>query len=159
VLAALLAMRLRPQEALRVRPPLLQELRSGFAYAFGFPPIRTILLVLALTSLTGAPLMVLMPVFVKQILHGDAQSRGILMAIFGLGAVTGAIYLASRSTVLGLGLRIALAGGCLGLGMIGFSFTDSLPLALLACYVTGLAMMVEMTSSNTILQTIVDDDK
>jgi MFS family permease len=159
VLAALLAMRLPVPPPRPARAPLLRELASGFAYAFGFPPIRSLLLLLALTSLMGAPFTVLMPVFVTKSLHGEAGTLGVLMAAFGVGALTGAVYLASRTTVLGLGPRITLACASLGLSLIAFSFTDNLWLALGVAYAAGLSMMVQMTASNTVLQTIVEDDK
>jgi MFS family permease len=158
VLAALLAMRVRPPERVAQREPVWRELRSGVNYAFQFGPIRSILILLAVTSVMAAPFSVLMPVFVTQVLGGDARTLGTVMAFVGLGALTGAVYLASRKTVLGLGIRIALAATALGLATVGFSFTGHLVVALPAAYVVGLAMMVQMTSSNTVLQTIVPDE-
>jgi MFS family permease len=157
VIAALLAMRLNPPQATRPRTRLLADLQGGLAYAFGSPAIRAILLVLALAGLMAAPFTVLMPVIVSDFLQGDAQTLGIVMAASGLGALTGAIYLAARKTVLGLGTRIALACAGLGLGMIAFTFMPTLPLALAASFATGLCLMVQMTAGNTVLQTIIED--
>jgi MFS family permease len=158
VIVALLAMRVRPPEPARHRRHVWQDLRGGLSYAFRFAPIRSILLLLAVTSVMAAPYSVLMPVFVSTELGGDAQTLGIVMAAVGLGALTGAVYLASRKTVLGLGTRIVIAACGLGLAIVGFSFTHHLAVSLPAAYVVGLAMMVQMTSSNTVLQTIVSDE-
>ena len=89
--------RVRPKPV-RSHPGLRQGLRDGFAYAFGFRPIRAILLLLALTSLAGAPLMVLMPVFAAKVFHGDARTLGWLTTALGLGALAGAMRLAARRT-------------------------------------------------------------
>jgi MFS family permease len=158
VLAALLAMRLEPR-ASRPRTRLLHDLQGGLRYAFGFPPIRAILLLLALISLMASPFSVLMPLFVGDYLQGGSETLGFLMAASGLGALSAAVYLASRNTVLGLGTRMTLASAGLGGSLIAFTFARSLPLAVLIAFLTGFCMMVQMTASNTVLQTIVDDDK
>jgi MFS family permease len=101
----------------------------------------------------------LVPVFAKDILHGGSQTYGFLMAASGMGAVIGAVYLASRRSVLGLGRIIAIASGIFGIGLISFSLSHVLWLSLFLLMLTGFGMMVHMASSNTILQTMVDDDK
>jgi MFS family permease len=138
---------------------VLQELKAGFNYAFSFLPIRTILLFLGWVSFVGMANATLMPVFAKDILHGNSKTYGFLMAAIGVGAVIGAIFLASRRSVLGLGRIIALASGIFGIGMISFSLSHALWLSLSLSLFTGFGMMVHMASSNTILQTMVDDDK
>jgi MFS family permease len=160
IIATLLMMKL-PAEKIEVQQSgrLLHELKEGFKYAYNFLPIRYILLLLALVSLMGMPIQVLMPVFAKDIFQGGPHTMGYLMGAFGIGALTGAIYLASRTTVLGLGRKIAMAAGIFGSGLILFSLSSSLWLSLIIITFIGLGMMLQMTSSNTILQTIVDDDK
>ncbi len=159
VIAALLLMRV-PQR-LRAKPPrhVLHELAEGVRYAFGFPPIRSLLLLIAFNSLVAMPYAVLMPVFSKDIFHGDAQLLGMLMAAAGVGALGGAAYLASRRGVLGLGRLIAVATCVFGLGLVGFSQTTNRWVALPLLALVGWGMMVQMASSNTVLQTLVDDDK
>lgn len=159
VIAALLAM--HPQRTGRraERTLILDHLREGFRYAFGFPPIRTILTTLALISLLGMPYIVLLPVFASDILGGGAHTLGFLMAATGLGALTGALYLASRSTVRGLGRVIVAAIATFGCGLIGLSLSRSTPLSLAILLATGFGMMVQSAASNTILQTIVEEDK
>jgi MFS family permease len=100
-----------------------------------------------------------MPVFARDILHGDSKTYGFLMAAIGVGAIIGAIFLASRKNVLGLGRIITIASGIFGMGLISFSLSHTLWLSFFLLLITGFGMMVHMASSNTILQTIVDDDK
>lgn len=159
VLASLLAMRLPPQAAARPRRRVLQELSEGFRYAFGFPPIREILLLLAVVNMAAMPLMVLMPIFAASVLGGGSDTLGLLTAAMGLGALLGALRVAHRKSVLGLGRQIAWSGGLFGLSLIAFSLSQLLWLSLLLLVVAGFVLMLETASSNTILQTIVDDDK
>jgi MFS family permease len=159
VIAALLAMKITLRKIESHRADVLQGLKEGFAYAFGFAPIRAILLLLGLVGLAGMPYMILMPVFAAEVLHGGAHTFGFLMGASGVGAVAGAIYLASRRSVRGLGRIISLASGIFGVGLITFSLSREFWLSLSLMVLTGLGMMVQVASSNTILQTIVDDDK
>lgn len=160
VIASLLAMRIAP----RMTPPvketnILQQLREGWSYASGFAPIRKVLLLLALVSLVGMPYTVLMPVFANEVLRGGPGTLGLLMAASGVGALAGAVFLASRKTVLGLGKFIPLTAAAFGAGLVAFSFSRALWLSLPLMVVTGLGFMVQMAASNTVLQTIVEEDK
>jgi MFS family permease len=158
VIIALLAMRLNPViHAENKAGNVLKNLKEGVKYTFGFTPIRSLIFLIALMSLWGMPYTVLMPVFAKDILHGGAHTLGFLMGAIGTGALTGAIYLASRKTVLGLGKFIVTAGLFFGTGLILFSQSENLVLSLLVLSVTGASMMVQSASCNTILQTIVED--
>lgn len=160
VIAALLAMRLPPRETrTAAAPPVGRHLREGLAYAFGFAPIRAILILIALLSLVGVPFMVLMPIFAADVLQGGPHTLGLLMGAVGLGALAGALLLAARRSIAGLGRVIAAAAALLGLGLIGFSFAAQTAVAVPLLFVAGFGMMVGMASSNTILQTLVDDDK
>lgn len=158
VIAFLLMMKI-PQSTTRKRDiHVFRGLKEGFKYTFGFKPIRAIILLLALISLMGMPYTVLMPVFAKSILHGGSHTFGFMMGAIGIGALIGAIYMASRKSVLGLGKIISICSGMFGLGLIAFSFSHYLLLSLVLLLVTGFGMITQMTSSNTILQTIVEDD-
>lgn len=159
VIASLLAMRLsiRPRPTHRAR--VLVELREGFRYVVSVVPIRSILLLLAFVSLTGIPYMVLMPIFAAQVLRGGPYTLGLLTAASGVGAVMGVLWLASRRGVLGLGRIICLAGAAFGAGLIGFGLSRWLWLSLPLIVITGSGMMVQMAASNTLLQTLVEDDK
>ncbi len=138
---------------------VLGELREGVSYAWHSPPIRNILILLSIVSLVGFPYTVLMPIFASDILHGGPGLLGMLMAASGVGALGGATYLAARRSVLGLGRVIPLMSAVFGVGLIVFSLSNIVWLSLLLMVVTGLGFMVQMASSNTLLQTIVDEDK
>lgn len=158
VIASLLMMRVaaRPTGPSR---KVLPQLVEGFRYAAGFGPIRAVLLLLALMSLMGLPYMVLMPVMARDVLHGDAGTLGYLMAVSGLGALGGALFLASRNTVVGLGKVIAVAAGAFGVALVGFGGSRVLWLSFLLMVPVGAGMMIQMAASNTIVQTLVDEDK
>ena len=158
VLGTLLAMRVPARTRADGPPaPLLGELRAGLAYVWGFAPVRTALLLLAVVSTWGGPYRVVMPALASEVLHRGPDALGLLMAGSGLGALGGALYLASRRTVLGLGRAIAVATLAFGAGLVAFSFTRGLPLALVLLPVVGAGFMVALASINTILQTLVDE--
>ncbi len=160
VIASLMAMKITPR-VMRTTTgaSIFQQLREGWTYAARFAPIRNVLLLLALVSLAGMPYTVLMPVFANEVLHGGPNTLGLLMAASGVGALMGAMFLAARKTVLGLGKFIPLMAAAFGGGLIAFSFSRRLWLSVLLMVVTGLGFMVQMAASNTVLQTIVEEDK
>ncbi len=159
VLASLVLMRLKPFERVVQERKAWQSLKEGFSYAFGFAPIRALLSIVACLSLFGMPFSVLMPVFARDILHGGANTLGYLMGASGVGALSGALYLAQRKSVLGLGRIMIFTMFTFGLGLIAFSFSEVLLLSLVCMLFSGFGMIVTMASCNTLLQTIVDDDK
>ena len=159
IITTLLMMKIPPKKIENRTSSHLKELKDGFSYAFNFLPIRYILLLLAIVSLMGMPYQVLMPVFAKDIFNGGPHTLGYLMTAVGSGALIGALYLASRKSVLGLGRIIAIASGIFGLSLVFFALSKSYFLSLMILAFTGFGMMVQMASSNTVLQTIVDDDK
>lgn len=159
VIVALLAMHVTLQSNGKRKSGALGELREGWRYAFGSLPIRMLLMNLAIISLMGTPYTVLLPVFAKDVLHGSEGTLGMLTASIGCGALLGGLRLAARRSVLGLGKWIAIGATAMGVSLIAFSTTRTLWLAvpILAC--CGFAMVTQMAASNTVLQTIVDDDK
>jgi MFS family permease len=159
VIVALLAMKIVPKQRKMQGSQVFQGLKEGFSYAFGFAPIRSVLLLLALVSLMGMPYTVLMPIFAENILHGGPQALGFLMGATGVGAIAGSIYLASRKSVLGLGRIIVISSNLFGIGLIAFSLSRLFWLSSLFMLLTGFGMIVQMASSNTVLQTIVEEDK
>src|SRR5256885_4158363 len=160
VIASLLAMTITQRMTRPTKDAnIFQQLREGWTYAARFAPIRDMLLLLALVSLVGIPYTVLMPVFANDILHGGPSTLGLLMAASGVGALAGALLLAGRKSVLGLGKFIPLTAAIFGAGLIAFSFTRVTWLALSLMVITGFGFMVQMAASNTVLQTIVDEDK
>jgi MFS family permease len=159
VIASLLMMKVSPRKTKPRSTHVLHELKEGFSYALGFTPLRHIILLLAIVSLVGMPYTVLMPVFARKILHGGPHTFGFLMAAAGIGALMGAIYLASRKSVLGLVRIIPLSTATFGFGLVAFSLSRVLWLSLALMFVTGLGMIIQMAACNTIIQTIVDDNK
>lgn len=159
VIAALMAMRLKQKKIVVTTAHPLQRLKEGFVYAYKFSPIRSTLLLLALFSLMAMPYITLVPIFATKILAGDASTLGLLMAASGMGAIGGGIYLSTRKTVVGLGKVIALAPGICGTGIILFSLSRILWLSTLMSALIGLGSILTISSSNTIIQTIVEDDK
>ena len=159
VIASLLAMSVATRRRERKHDGVLAELREGWDYVRGFRPIRSILLLLALISVVGMPYTALMPIFAGRILHGGAHTLGFLMAAVGVGALAGAVVLAARNTVLGLGRVIAMTAAGFGASLFFFAASGQLWLSLSLLVVTGFCFMQQMASSNTVLQTIVDEQK
>jgi len=159
VIAALLAMNIKANKYQFSGANPLKQIKEGFYYAFGFPPIRAILILSTLVSFMGMQYTIIVPIFAEKILQGGAETLGFLMAASGVGALFGGIYLATRQTVLGLGKLIAFGPTILGCGLIAFSLSRFLPLSLFSLLFVGLGTILQIAAGNTVLQTIVDDDK
>jgi MFS family permease len=160
VIGALLAMRLPAGgPAPAARRHVLAHLQEGFRYAFGFAPMRALILLLGLVSLVGVPFTVLLPVFATDVLHGGAHTLGFLVSGMGVGSLVGALYLAGRPSVRGLGRVIAGAVALFGASLVAFAASRNEWLSVAILLVAGFGVMVQMAAGNTILQTIVDDDK
>lgn len=159
VITSLLMMKVQPTKINTSEIKIFQELKEGFLYAFGFSPLRYIILLLGLISLMGTPYTILMPIFATKILHGSSHTFGFLMGGAGTGALIGALYLASRKNVVGLVKLIPISASLFGLGLIAFALSRTFLLSLALMLIIGFGMIMQMASSNTIIQTIVDDDK
>ena len=159
VLGALLLMRDLPERPATEHGPVLRGLLDGFRYAFRFAPIRALLLLSALVSMMGATLSLLMPVYADTILAGGPRLLGFLTGASGLGALCAAVTLLSQRSVIGLGSLLTYSGLVFGAGLIAFALSRNAWLSLLILVPTGFAMMFHLAASNTLLQTIVDEDK
>jgi len=159
VVASLLMMRVSHAVTERPTTSMLEQLKEGWSYVSGFRPIRTILLLFALMSLMGMPFMVLMPIFAAQVLHGGPHTLGFLTGASGVGALISAISLAMRKSVRGLTTMIQVSAFCFGSGLILFGLSRSLALSLLLMLITGFGMMQGLAASNTVIQTLVPEDK
>lgn len=157
VLSALSAIRIQRDAPVENPTSYLESLREGWRYVCRYPPISAILLMIALISLVGLPYSVLMPIYVKDVLHGDAQTLGLLMGAAGMGAVTGAVYLASKPSIIGLGRVISVAVTGFALTLLFLSQVKNLWLAVPCIYLLGLGMMLHFASSNILLQTITNE--
>lgn len=159
VVGSLMAMKnLRPG----VRNPARnvgQEIVEGWRYIVSSYAIRWILLMLALVSLIGMPFTVLLPIMADKVLGGGAHTLGFLTAATGLGALAAALLLAVRKTVVGLGRSLGFAALLLGTSLILFGLSRSFWLSMALMFGAGYGMMRQIVGSNTILQTIVADDK
>jgi MFS family permease len=159
VILSLLAMVVTVRSREHAPQSIRSELREGWNYVLGFRPIWSILLLLALLGFVGMPYTTLMPIFAAKILHGGPHTLGFLMAAIGVGALIGALVLAARRTVLGLGRLIAVTAAGFGASLVAFSLSRELWLSCLLLVVTGYCFMQQMASSNTILQTVVENQK
>lgn len=157
VVASLLAMRLHTSAAARPDTRILDELHAGWRYVSASVPIRTALLLLAIVSTFGTPYTVLMPAIAARELHGGPNTLGLLMAATGVGALAGGIYLAQRETVVGLGRVVLFGTLTFGGGLVAFSFAQTLWIAMVLLAITGFGFIAQMASTNTVVQTIVDE--
>ena len=157
VIASLLMMHVPRMKREPRTTRVLEELRTGLDYVRSSLPIRTALLLLAIVSMVSMPYTVLMPAIATNTLHGGAHTLGFLMTASGIGALVGALYLASRLSVVGLEKVSAAATICFGIGLIGFALSRNLWLSLAILPVVGAGFMVQMASVNTILQTLVEE--
>ena len=158
VIASLVAMRVQPRRregASEMR--VLHELGHGWRYIANHVPIRTALVMVAIVSTAGTPYSVLMPVMASEELGGGPNTLGILMAASGAGALSGALYLASRESVVGLGRVIMYATLLFGGGLIAFSQARSVPVACILLALAGAGFMMQLAATNTFLQTIVEE--
>jgi MFS family permease len=159
VIIGLFAMRIPKRAQTRHQQHPWLALKEGFHYAFSFAPIRALIIVVGLVSFVGFSYAVLTPVFARDIFHGDARTLGYLMASSGIGALVGAIYLGTRTTIRGLGTVITAGGGLMGAGIVGFSLSPWLLLSCVCLMFTGMGGVLLMASSNTLVQSMVDDAK
>jgi MFS family permease len=159
VIASLLMMRVHVAAAIRKATSTFHEMKEGWSYVSGFLPMRTILLLFALVSLMGMPFVVLMPVFAANVLNGGPHTLGFLMGAMGVGALASALSLAARRNVRGLIRMIPIAAAVFGLGLIGFGLSSTFWLSMVTVTIAGAGMMQGMAASNTVIQTLVDEDK
>jgi len=158
VIGSLLLMRMTPGPR-RAHKNVWSELKDGFEYVYRFTPVRSILILLISLNIFGVPYSVLLPVFASDILHGGPHTLGFLTGAAGLGALISAITLAMRRTIVGLGKVIAITAVVFGASLLLFGLSRWIFLSLPLMVVTGFTMMQQMSGSNTIMQTIVDENK
>jgi MFS family permease len=157
VIAGLLMMRLTKRMELQKHGSPLENMIEGFRFARHTAPVQALLLLTGFVSLAAMPYTVLMPIFAGRILHGGARELGLLMMMTGVGALLGALTLASKPSVSGLGKWVWMAATGFGTSLILFSFSRHLWLSLLFLVPTGFGMMVQMGATNTLLQVMVPD--
>lgn len=158
IVVSLLLMHVQRRPPVDAGRSVLRDLEEGVRYAFGSPSIRAVLLLLALVSLVGVPHTVLLPVIAAEVLGGGAHTLGFLMGASGMGALAGALLLASRPTVQGLGRWVPLAAGTFGGALILLALSRWFPLSILAMLLAGFGFLIHLAASNTIIQTLVRDE-
>jgi len=157
VIIGLLLMRVHsPAKASTASP--LENIMEGFRFVNRTAPIRALLLLLGLVSLVGMPYVVLMPIFADKILHGGARGLGILMGATGIGALLGALTLAFREGVKGLGRWVAACCAGFGVSLIVFAISHNFWVSVILLLPVGYTMMLQMSSSNTLIQVMVPDE-
>jgi len=159
VISSLLMMRLDIKAVRKKKSDIMKELKEGLNYTFGFSPIRHIIILLSIVSLTGMSYSVLMPVFAKEVLHGGSLTYGFLMGAAGFGALIGSLFLASQKSILKLGIIVPGSAILFGSGLIFLSFSRLFSVSLFLMVLAGMGLMLQTATSNTILQTITEDDK
>jgi MFS family permease len=156
VIAGLLLMQVAPREAQPAGSPL-RRLAEGFRYVAGNLPVRSLLGLLGVVSLTGMPYTVLMPIFADRILHGGAAALGALMGATGIGALAGALLLATRRNLQGFGRGVSIAAAAFGASVAAFAFSRTYWLSMGILVLAGFSVMLQMGATNTLIQSMVPD--
>lgn len=159
VIGSLMAMKVIPLNRGKHRGSIMFEMVEGFKYSFNFKPIRYLILFVVAMGFFGLPFQVFLPVFAKDILHGDSQMLGYLTGSMGAGALLGAFYLASQKGVSGIPKSILYTSFVASFGLIAFSLSNNSILSIILIFFTGFGMIAQFAATNTLLQHIVDDDK
>ncbi|MHB1022996.1 MAG: MFS transporter, partial [Acidobacteriaceae bacterium] len=159
VIASLLLMKIKYVPLRQKTASMLSQLKEGWTYVSTFAPVRTILLLFGVLSLMGMPFVVLMPIFASDVLHGGPHTLGFLMGASGVGALASAISLAMRRNVRGLTRMILISALLFGAGLILFGWSHHLWLSMVLMLFVGFGMMQGMAASNTVIQTLVPEDK
>lgn len=159
VIVSLLMMEKIEKKTKKKETKVLKELADGWQYTFGYAPIKHLIILLTISSLLGMSYSVLMPVFTKDVLHVGSNAYGFLMGAAGFGALIGAAFLASKESVIKMGRIVPFSAMLFGFSLIGLALSRSIYISMILMLFIGLGMMMQTATSNTILQTITDDDK
>jgi MFS family permease len=158
VIIGLLMMKLGPLRTASKDSSPFEHIAEGFRFVRRTKPILALVLLIGLVSLVAVPYSVLMPIFADRVLHNGAHGLGILMGATGIGALLGALTLAIRRGVQGLGRVVGLSAGGFGVSLILFAFSRSFWLSVALLIPVGYAVMLQMSSSNTLIQAMVPDE-
>jgi len=158
VIIALMMIRIPYKKPVVIADKFIKSMKDGINYTFKSMPIRTMILLLAILSLAGFPFIVLLPAYAKEVLGGGAGTLGFLMSALGGGALTGAIYMAARKSVLGLGKIISINTFLLGITIVLSSFSTNTTFSLFVLFAGGLSMILTLAGVNTLLQTIAEEE-
>lgn len=159
VIGALLMVKLPVKTSTPEHRDFKESFSEGFRYTFNTFPLRILILILAIVSLSGYPFIVLLPAYAKEILHGGSDTLGFLMSGLGAGALLGALIMAARKTVLGLGRIISWHMGLMGIAVILAGISNQLGYSLMILFFAGLSMILSLSSVNIMIQSLADEDK
>lgn len=159
VIVSLLLMRVAPRETASTTVRMVEQLREGWQYVTTFRPVRSILLLAGMVSFVGNPYTVLLPVVAREVFGGGGPTLGLLTGAAGFGALVSALSLAARRTVVGLTHNLQAGAMLLGVGLVLAGASRWLWLSLALMAVVGFGLMQALASSNTIIQTLVPEDK
>ena len=171
VIVGLLMMRVHAPARASAHSSPMEHIIEGFQFVGRTAPIRALLMLLGLVSVTGMPYVVLMPIFADRILHNGGQQLasligshdlgavrlGILMGAAGVGALLGALTLAMRSGLKGLGTWVSVCCAGFGISLILFAFSRWFWISVFLLLPVGFFIMLQMASSNTLIQAMVPD--
>lgn len=157
-LAMILALsRMQARTPIPAPGAFMAQALDGLRFAFNTVPVRSLLALLAVASIMGSPYLVLMPVFAREVFAGGPRTLGLLLGAAGSGALLGALVLASRDGVRGLGHWVVFAAAIFGVSLIAFSQARSLWLAVALLPAAGFGMIVQMAATNTLIQVMAPD--
>jgi MFS family permease len=157
VLASLFAIRVSSTGVSKPEVNAFSFLREGFSYVRHSRPVRALLLLVAFVSIFGLPFTVLMPIFASEILHGGPRVLGVLLGASGIGALMGALTLAARRNVHGLGRLVALSVAVFAVLLILFAISRNVVLSTILLVPAGFCLLLQMSASNTLMQSMVPD--
>jgi MFS family permease len=158
VIAALLSMRLSPFAPPQRDSSLFEDVKAGLRFVASHPIIRVLIVNLGVVSLAGLGFITLMPAWAVKVMDGNAQTNGLLLSARGLGALAGALWIASLGRLRGKGRLLTLGSFAMPLMLLLFSFTRALPLSLAVLVLVGLSFMILMNMSNALVQTHAPDE-
>lgn len=159
VFVALFMLRLEPFTPSPKRENAFRSFREGVGYVRGFLPLKVVILCVGAISFFGMPFLQIVPALVRDTLDGDSVLLGAMNSAIGAGAVTAALYLAARKRIQGLGKVLTITAVLLGSGLVLLSFVEVRTVAILIAYPIGCGLIGTLATSNTLLQSLVEDDK
>lgn len=158
MLIALMLMRVPKRVVKKKETSLWQELSEGFVFTWNFKPARSMIMLVIITAMFGLPVQQFLPAFARDILKGESQLLGFLTGALGAGALTGALYLATRESMKALPAVIRFSAFTFAVGLFVFSWSNWPAFSIIVLYFTGFGMITQFSATNTLLQTVVDED-
>jgi len=157
VILMLFMMRIQYEPMVQDKESTLKKILEGWRYAWHQFPIRVLVMNLAVYTMFGMSYATILPVFVRDVLKGQSSTMGLMLSTAGIGALLGSFFLASRTTIRGIASRMLFIGAGVSATLIVFSFSKSIYINMPLMVIIGFGMMMQMASTNTLIQSVVDD--